>query len=288
MTVCIRCGSALVKELPSQQEEVPKPSHAPEAKKEDLQAAQSSEAKNEPLKPTYSPEVKKAPPQVQTSEKRPTEKPLKDVGKKANLLGKSKKKALRLLFEGLSIVILIAIGIFFLWSTYSHFATKRSGPSTPSSKEAPGPILRNASPPPNATPTVADPQEKGEKQSAQSSPLDESGEIEGIRDLLEKVREANLQKNIDLFMSCYSTDFKDREGKKRATLESWGKFNYLDLSYDLKRHSISADTTNARIEWLMRISPKIGGQPQESKTVLDVTLKKEDGGWRIKETKLVR
>jgi ketosteroid isomerase-like protein len=88
-------------------------------------------------------------------------------------------------------------------------------------------------------------------------------------------------------MSCYSTDFKDREGRRKATLESWEKFNYLDLSYDLKEHSISTDTAQAYVEWLMRISPKIGGKPQESKTVLDVTLKREDGSWRIKETRLV-
>ena len=287
MTVCIRCGSTLVKAIPSQQGKVPKPSYTAEVKKEELQAAPSPEAKKEPLKPAYSPELKKEPIQVQTPEKRPLEKLPEDIGKKANPPVKSKKKFLRLLFEVLSVSILVAVGIFFLWSMYSYFIAKRPGPSTPSSEEVAGPILRSTSPSTNDTSTVVESQEKEKKQPAQSSPTNESGEIEGIKDLLEKIRQANLQKNIDLFMSCYATDFKDREGKERATLESWGKFNYLDLSYDLKKHSISVDTAKARVEWLMRISPKIGGQPQESNTVLDVTLKREDGGWKIKETKLV-
>ena len=110
-------------------------------------------------------------------------------------------------------------------------------------------------------------------------------EIENIKALLENIRQANLQKNIDLVISCYATDFKDREGKKKTTLTYWKKFDYLDLSYDLKNPSISADTAKARVEWLIKISPKTGGQPQESKTILDVTFKKEEGDWKIKEVK---
>jgi len=32
---------------------------------------------------------------------------------------------------------------------------------------------------------------------------------------------------------------------------------------------------------------KAGGQPQEIKTIMDVTLKKEEGDWKIKEVKQV-
>jgi len=297
MTVCIRCGSALVKEIPSRQGEESKSSdtaevekeelhsaHSPEVKKEKLKTDDSPEINKPPLRPTYSPDVKKTPPQVQTSEKRATEEPFEDIEKKGNLQGKGKKKTPRLILEGLSVVILIAIGVFFLWSMYSHFFTHRSPPSASSSGSV---IPSTTSPPASPTAMVGETQEGEKKQPEESSITNESGEVEGIKDLLEKVRQANLQKNIDLFMSCYSTDFKDREGKRRATLESWKKFDYLDLSYDLKEHSISTDTAQAYVEWLMRISPKIGGKPQESKTVLDVTLKREDGSWRIKETRLV-
>jgi ketosteroid isomerase-like protein len=287
MTVCIRCGATLVKEIPSQPVEKPKPSYRPEVKKEKLKADDSPEVKKDPLKPAYPPKIKGEPPQVQTPEKRSTDKLIENIGKSASTPRKSKKTSLRLVLEGLSVFILIAIGIFFLWSIYSHFATGRSGPGTSALEEATSLVPQSASPPTHQTTTVAEPQEKEEKQPTRSSPMNESQEIEGIKDLLEKIRQANLQKNIDLFMSCYSADFKDREGKKRATLESWGNFNYLDLSYDLKRHLISADTAKARVEWLMRISPKIGGQPQENKTALDVTFKKEDDGWKIKETKPV-
>jgi len=117
-----------------------------------------------------------------------------------------------------------------------------------------------------------------------SPPLRVEGqELEKIRSLFENIRQANLQKNIDLFMSCYAHDFKGREEKRLATLETWKNFDYLDLSYDVKNQTISGDTARVSLEWLVRISRNMGGPPQDSRAVLDVTLKREKGGWKIKE-----
>jgi hypothetical protein len=110
-------------------------------------------------------------------------------------------------------------------------------------------------------------------------------EVEKIKSLLEDIKQANLRKDIHLFMSCYSIDFKDRNGKRLATLESWKAFDYLDLSYDLKRQTISEDTADIRVEWVIDISEKMGGAPQKSKAVLDVLLMREEGHWKIKEIK---
>jgi hypothetical protein len=110
-------------------------------------------------------------------------------------------------------------------------------------------------------------------------------EIEGIKTLLDNIRKANLQENIDLFMSCYALDFKDREEKKRSTVENWKNINYMDLSYTVKNHTVSGDTASIKVEWVIKISQDKHGQPQENKTVIDASLKKEDGNWRIKETR---
>jgi len=297
MTICIRCGATLVKEIPSQQGEEPKPftpqvekeelrtAPSPGVKKENLRASSSSEATKKSLEPAHSPEGKKEPFQVPTPEKRPIGKLPEDTGKGASPPVKSKKKFLRLFFEGLSVCILVAIGIFFFWSIYSHFATKRPEPNTPSPKETTGVILHDTSSSTNDTPTLAEPREVEKKPLSQSSPINEPEEIEGIKGLLEKIRQANLQKNIDFFMSCYSTDFKDREDKKKATLENWGNYNYLDLSYTLKDYSISGPTAQAKVEWLIKFYLKEGSRTKENKTVLNVRFKKEDGSWKIKETK---
>jgi ketosteroid isomerase-like protein len=158
-----------------------------------------------------------------------------------------------------AILLLIIAGGYFLWQ-------KRSLSSEPTSKA----VVKSPSPPPSPQnpPTVTEDQE-----------------VEKIKSLFENIRQANLKKNIDLFMSCYSRDFNDREGKRLDALETWGFYNYHDLSYDLKKQTISGNTANVRLEWLIRISKKVGGQREDKRSLLDVTLKKEDGSWKIKESK---
>jgi len=122
-----------------------------------------------------------------------------------------------------------------------------------------------------------------------SSPVPsvEDQEVEKIKVLFESIREANLKKNIDLFMSCYSRDFKDRKSKQASTLETWNHFNYLRLSYHLKRQRVSGTTAHMRVEWLAKVVQKTGGPSQENRSLLDVTLKKENALWKIKEIKPV-
>jgi hypothetical protein len=312
MTTCIRCGAILVRQNPSQEKEEPERSRTLAAKEkmyeEELKAVHPPEVDKETLKKPYSPGVKKEPPQVQTPENRGIEKLPGDIRRSVSPPRKSRKDFLGLSFKGFGVLILIPVAIYLLWSTYFHFATKRSRPSTSTSQETFGQILHNTSVPKIDSSTVLNPEENQKEKPARSStvskevavtipspsipitpktPISETQDVEGIKGLLEKIRQANLQKNIELFMSCYTADFKDREGKKRTTLESWENFKYLELSYDLKKHSLSGNSANARVEWLMRISPKMGGRSEESKTFLDVTFKKEGGSWKIKEIKPV-
>ncbi|MEW6376075.1 MAG: hypothetical protein AB1502_09855 [Thermodesulfobacteriota bacterium] len=158
-----------------------------------------------------------------------------------------------------AIIILMGAGVYFLrqWHSQSSRPIAKeivASPSTPSPPQSPGTVI-------------------------------EGQEVEKIKSLFENIRQANLQKNIDLFMSCFSRDFNGREGKRLDTIETWKHFNYLDLSYDLKKQTISGNTANVRLEWLVRVSQKVGGQQQDSRIVLDATLKREDGRWKIKEIK---
>jgi hypothetical protein len=128
------------------------------------------------------------------------------------------------------------------------------------------------------------------KTSVQARPpgsMPEVREDEKIKSLFGKIRQANLEKRIDLFMSCYSADFKDRNGKRLETLETWDNFDYLDLSYELKGLTVATQTAQVRVEWRINISPKNKGAPQKTTSLLEVTLKKEDGHWKIGEIKPV-
>ena len=118
-----------------------------------------------------------------------------------------------------------------------------------------------------------------------TSPAPAQEEIAKIRSLFETIKQANLTKDIDLFISCYAADFKGRDEKKQSTLETWRNFDFVALSYDLQQPAISGNAATARIEWTMKISDSKGGPSEEDRTVLDVTLKKEKGDWKIKEVK---
>jgi hypothetical protein len=117
--------------------------------------------------------------------------------------------------------------------------------------------------------------------------LPEVREDDTIKSLFGTIRQANLEKKIDLFMSCYAADFKDRNEKRFSTLETWDNFDYLDLSYDLKGLMATGQTAQVRVEWRINISPKNGGPPEKTVSLLDVALKKEGDHWKIGEIKPV-
>lgn len=161
-----------------------------------------------------------------------------------------------------ALAILIGVGGYFLFQGQSHQVNSLNLSETPISLPSP--------PSPNLT-----------KHSV------EAQEIEKIRSLFENIRKANLEKNIDLFMSCFSRDFNDRDGKRLDILKMWENFNYLDLTYEMKNKSISDDTSSVRLEWLLKTAKKDSRKIQEGRTLMDVTLKREDGRWKIKEVKSI-
>jgi len=254
--VCIRCGTGLVPPGPPPQEETAKKTRPALAKASAAKSSSSSEFEAEFFEDkTPDPQTSKLSVQEQI--------------KKGRLVRKIKKDYPRMALNwGGIAIICIAIG-YFLWSTYSHVIINKPDtlPLPPSKDKVSSPVGASLSIPPA------------------SGSITEAEEVEKIRDLLENIRKANLAKDIDLFISSYSRDFKDREEKKRATIESWENFNFLDLTFDLRSPAVSGNTAKAQIEWLVRFSPKNGGQPQESKTILNVVFKKEDRDWKIGEIK---
>ena len=157
------------------------------------------------------------------------------------------------------ILLLIIAGGYLFWKQYPP-------PVKPISIEVPSS--------PSPLPSPPDPQT-----------VTENKEVEKIRSVFENIRRANLQKDIGLFMSCFSRDFSGAEGKRKDTLKMWETFNYQDLSYDLKKQTISGDMADVRLEWVVRTSERTGGKLRDGRTVLDVTLKKEDGHWKIQGIK---
>jgi hypothetical protein len=295
LTSCIRCGVPLVTQSAFKEMKESPPPPAPESKKTVSKAAPPSEVKKEPSpvspprktpvepgrgerKQPYAADMTQEPSSMEAAEKGAEKELPEDKREKAFKLGKQKKSFFYSLHGILSIILLLMVAAYFL---INHFVTgEHVGPRTPSSKktiESPGKesstISKESSPtvPSSALPVVLLPQE-----------------IQKLLDLLENIRQANLKKNISLLMSCYTSDYKELEERRRTALQSWSRYNYLDLDYVLKVESVSIDAAKARVEWQIRSIPVKGGQLEEGKSVLNVIFQKEKNEWKIKEVTPVK
>ncbi len=68
--------------------------------------------------------------------------------------------------------------------------------------------------------------------------------------LLKQVREAQLRKDISLFLDAYSPTFPNLSEKKKEVLRTWKKYNYHNLSFNLENiEQKNANTIIARVIW---------------------------------------
>lgn len=254
---CIRCGTELVP--------IDSPPSPPKKER----------TKSIPSLPPKRPEVK-IPPSLERTEDLleeegpevlPSKRTVADQLREGRLLRKVRRDYPRTILNWSGMAIIgIAIG-YFLWSTYSHLVPPKPDPAhSPASQQVPTPPTSSAIPP--------------------SGPTEMPPEVTGsIKSLLDNIRTANLRKDINLFLSCYAKDFKDREGKRRATLGVWEKYTFIDLQYDLKDLSQYGDQVKARVEWWFKFLSTSGGPHQENRTIFEAVFKREEGGWKISEIK---
>jgi hypothetical protein len=291
LTTCIRCGTPLVTQsaLKEMKESQPLPA-APESQKTESKVTLPSEVKKEPSlvppskKPALEPrreesrrphasDMMQEPSSVEAAEKSREKELPEDKRRKTPKLEERKKSFFYSLHGILSIILLLMVAAYFL---INHFFTgERVGPQIPSSKK-----------------TIESPQKEGSTIFKEPSPAVPSSalpvvllpqEIQKLLDLLEDIRQANLKKNISLLMSCYTSDYEGLEERRRTALQSWEKYNYLDLDFVLKVESVSINAAKARVEWQIRSIPTTGGQLEEGKSALNVIFQKEKNKWKIKE-----
>ncbi len=288
LTSCIRCGTPLVTQSALKEMGESPPPPRPESRKLESGTAHLSEMKKEPpsVPPSQKPladstrvepkqpkaaEIQQAPP-TQAADKVDEIISLTSQREKRFQPEKSKKSFFYSLHGILSIILVLMVAIYLLITQLLR--TRSDAPGTPIPQKiieqeagrSPSPSKEVLPVSPDSVPVVLLPQE-----------------IQKLQDLLENVRQANLKKNIDLLMSCYASEYKDLEERRRTALQFWSKHNYLDLEYTLKVESVSIDSAKARVEWRIRSIPLAGGPIEEGKSVLNVIFKKEKNKWKIVE-----
>lgn len=100
--------------------------------------------------------------------------------------------------------------------------------------------------------------------------------------VFETIKKANLTKDINLFMSCYSPKFKLLDSKKRDTLTNWNQYDYNALNYDIKGLTIHKDKASGIVEWIFSVQTKDTKKTLSKSILYNVVLEKtSDGIWKI-------
>jgi hypothetical protein len=124
--------------------------------------------------------------------------------------------------------------------------------------------------------------EPGIKPSEMVSPLKEEIDLKGVKELLEKIKRANLEKDPELFESCYSSDYEGLDKRKQKALRLWKDFDFIHLEYTLKDSIIKEKEGTIRVGWDMKVRSRDTGEIKDLKDDLTVFLIKDGDLWRIR------
>jgi hypothetical protein len=113
---------------------------------------------------------------------------------------------------------------------------------------------------------------------------------ENLKDQLEAVlstlRNAQLQKNINSFMSVYSASFLAYDQKRQETLKYWQDYDFANLVFTVdKIQAIDSDRALALVIWYVDVRNRETKELSSSTQRFQVQFVKEKGNWRISNLK---
>ena len=196
----------------------------------------------------------------------------KETVKVSNRLHDNVVKAVRSMWRPLlciwAVLILLFIAYFFVLSKHPPITKV----TVPESKSLETWQTSEIIAPPQVTPT---------QQSIRSTPIHEWQEVTGI---LEQIRKAQLNKDINLFLNAYSPNFPNIINKKENILKIWQQYNYLDMHFYVENiQKLNAHTIMARVAWDIRLVNV--HSKKKSNLLKDYTIHFSDvsGKWLIQE-----
>jgi hypothetical protein len=169
---------------------------------------------------------------------------------------------------GAGILVIILLILLFTRGT-----TTPPAPAPAPKVEAPGPAppAATVTPAPSATPAPA------------PAPPAEATLQEQLQKELSLLREAQLRKDIVLFMSVYSLTYPELDKKRASTLKAWENFDFTNLVFTVdKIQSIDPDNAIAWVTWYMDTKNRRTQELSSSSQSFQVRFAKEQGKWRIR------
>jgi len=155
-------------------------------------------------------------------------------------------------------------------------------------------LTRSSSPPPSppapapaVTPAVP-PAAKEAAKPAEAEPAKPAPAADALRRELEKVlnnvKEANLQKDIVLYMSCLSYVYPQLDKKRQEVLKTWEKFDFKKMAFNMSKvQDLGSDDALAVVSWSTLTQNLTTKDMQPNDFQYQVWFAKELGQWKIKK-----
>jgi|GEM_PF-5091526 len=121
------------------------------------------------------------------------------------------------------------------------------------------------------------------------APASEAGLPEQLARVLGTLREAQVNKDLSLLMSCYATDFPERSQKIREMANAWQDFDFTAMFFsleDLQPQGVAG--ARAKIVWDIQVQDRRTQEFLTATQTFRVEFVKEQGAWRIRSLEEVR
>jgi Double zinc ribbon len=156
------------------------------------------------------------------------------------------------------------------------------GPSTPPAPPPP-PAPKAEAPAPTAPPAATATPAAPATPAPEPAPSAEAKLQEDLQKELSILREAQLHKDIVLFMSVYSLTYPGLDDKRSSTLKAWERFDFTNLVFTVDNiQSIDPDNAIAEVTWYMDTKNRRTQELSSSSQTFQVRFAKELGKWRIR------
>ncbi len=107
-----------------------------------------------------------------------------------------------------------------------------------------------------------------------------------VERLAERIRAAHMKKDMNLFISCYASDYPNLGDLERQTYENWKNFDFKNVSYNISNlRRIGANQAAAELVWNFQLFNNQTKVSEMHRAVFNVTLEDNGGTWKIKDSK---
>ena len=140
-----------------------------------------------------------------------------------------------------------------------------------------------------ARPTVPAAELAEKEAPANRKKVNESGLKAEVEAVFDNIRQANLKKNLDLFMGTLSEFYPEMDKKQQEIIKTWKKFNFRDMAFTInKLEEIDPNKTMAEVKWFttsQNVATK-GWRTQEFQ--YRVWLTNEQDQWKISKIEQIQ